>query len=429
MLGEEAYKTLCLNVYSRLMDEDARAAFLDYIGYEATDAEGNPVAPTEAQMAEAADEYIAHMAERIDTASQTWWEKFVDLVRKALAKRGLLSRADHNALASLLRQSYADLHKAANAEEASQSMAEGGKGETGSKANDVRGDSYEGDFFSDERSVRDIPQLDPGLKKGKEYSIDKVKEIYDRYSSDTEQQALAERVFKVAGTLGIKVDFLREDLGFGIGGKVDGDRMHIARITTLETNKGRTADILLHETIHSVTVTAIDAYRNGDLKNPKLIEAVEEILDVYENVKNDKTLQGEYGLKNAKEMIAEIANPGFRNKLKKLDLWDRLKAAVRKIFFFNESATAEEVLTDALDKILDNFDYGLYEEYARTRDDAGKWDFFNENDAQIKDRTMFSKTSIQIENLFDQAVTGDLTGKPVSIGKLTKAGKEYYGKL
>ena len=45
--------------------------------------------------------------------------------------------------------------------------------------------------------------------------------------------------------------------------------------------------------------------------------------------------------------------------------------------------------------------------------------------AEIKDRAMFRKTSIQIENLFDQAVTGDLTGKPVSIGKLTKAGKEY----
>ena len=39
------------------------------------------------------------------------------------------------------------------------------------------------------------------------------------------------------------------------------------------------------------------------------------------------------------------------------------------------------------------------------------------------------KTADRIEELFDQAVKGDLTGKPVEVGKLTPEGKEYLEKL
>ena len=63
------------------------------------------------------------------------------------------------------------------------------------------------------------------------------------------------------------------------------------------------------------------------------------------------------------------------------------------------------------------------------KSDASNYVIFNEEDAKIEGHIMFRKVSKQIENLFDQAVAGDLTGKPVSIGKLTKAGKEYLEKI
>ena len=62
-------------------------------------------------------------------------------------------------------------------------------------------------------------------------------------------------------------------------------------------------------------------------------------------------------------------------------------------------------------------------------DGARNFVIFNEEDAKIEGHTRFRKVSKQIEKLFDQAVAGDLTGKPVSIGKLTKAGKEYLEKI
>lgn len=43
------------------------------------------------------------------------------------------------------------------------------------------------------------------------------------------------------------------------------------------------------------------------------------------------------------------------------------------------------------------------------------------NDEQL----MFRKVSEQIEDMFDSAISGDLKGKPISIGKLTVEGKEY----
>lgn len=45
--------------------------------------------------------------------------------------------------------------------------------------------------------------------------------------------------------------------------------------------------------------------------------------------------------------------------------------------------------------------------------------------AEVEEQVMFRKVSEQIEDMFDSAISGDLKGKPISIGKLTVEGKEY----
>ena len=110
LLGEKAYNDLCLRVYEDMLTDEQRAQWLDYVGYVPTDAEGKRVLPTQAQKAAAADEYIASLAERTDVEAESLWGKFVDMVREFLAKQGFGLRMSDDALQSLLRQSYRNLH-------------------------------------------------------------------------------------------------------------------------------------------------------------------------------------------------------------------------------------------------------------------------------------------------------------------------------
>lgn len=110
LLGEKAYNDLCLRVYEDMLTDEQRAQWLDYVGYVPTDAEGKRVLPTQVQKAAAADEYIASLAERTDVEAESLWGKFVDMVREFLAKQGFGLRMSDDALQSLLRQSYRNLH-------------------------------------------------------------------------------------------------------------------------------------------------------------------------------------------------------------------------------------------------------------------------------------------------------------------------------
>lgn len=238
------------------------------------------------------------------------------------------------------------------------------------------------DFFNDNTPANKLKSIDDTLVKGKNYTIDKVKELFYKYNTDTQQKLLADRVFEVASKLNLKISFLHDDLGFNIGGRQDGDTIKYSRVTTLERNKDKVSQILLHELIHGVTTYTIDAYTNNELKDKNLIEAVEMLQDAYASVKNMGVLNNEYGLKNIKEMIAELANPKFRQELQKINIWDRIKQAIKKIFFFDSpnTVTANKVISTALDKMLDNFDYNLFESYSRTQKiNEDDWNFYRFN--------------------------------------------------
>lgn len=233
------------------------------------------------------------------------------------------------------------------------------------------------DFFNDNTPVSKLKHVSD-LQSGKIYGIEKVKELFNKFNIDKEQKQLADKVFSLAEKIGFKVSFLHTDLGFNIGGRADGDRIQYSRIVTLERNKENLPNILLHEVIHGCTVYAIDAYKNNELKDKNLIEAVESILEVYDKIKIEKNLFGEYGLKNEKEMIAEMANPTFRDKLKSINLWSKLKQAIKKLFFFEEEkdVTAYKILDNALNKLLDNFNYELFDSYARVKEfNEADWNF------------------------------------------------------
>ena len=171
-------------------------------------------------------------------------------------------------------------------------------------------------------------------------------------------------------------------------------------------------------------------------KDSPLTQACNDIIDVFNQINNDsfraelrmKSKLGDneaYGLTNEYEMLAEILNQVFRTALKAKKLWRQLINGIRRILQFDvigddEGAVdAYTVLNDALNTIMDNFDarsnrqyvaFPMLKEFSKEVEDGG---------AKFRDGDVREK----IADLFMQAVSGKLKGKPVSIGRLTQAGK------
>ena len=77
------------------------------------------------------------------------------------------------------------------------------------------------------------------------------------------------------------------------------------------------SDVILHEMLHTATVYAMSSYntaiRGGATSElPKHIyKSCKEIYRVYAAIRNDQLFAGDYGIKNAREMVASLTNPEF----------------------------------------------------------------------------------------------------------------------
>ena len=224
------------------------------------------------------------------------------------------------------------------------------------------------EFFDDENYGKNIKKID-GLEasKSEEYSIDKAIELFNRFvttEQSEELSTLAQRVFEVVKQLGIKVVF-SDNLGFGVKGKYASNNTitFSHKFFTDDFLNHTKAPIILHEMIHAVTMYILSSSTQSKL-NTNLREAAEALRAVYDTIKGDPSLVGEYGVSDVKEMIAEMANPRFRTKLKKLNVWQRIKEAIKRLFSLDtKSATAFDALDRALDLALDSFDVDLYNDY------------------------------------------------------------------
>ena len=73
-------------------------------------------------------------------------------------------------------------------------------------------------------------------------------------------------------------------------------------------------------------------------------------------------MSGEYGLTNEKEFLAELAEVGFREKLKQVNLWQKVVDAFKKFFGISPN-NALDAAGAALEYLLDNFDNTAWESY------------------------------------------------------------------
>ena len=194
--------------------------------------------------------------------------------------------------------------------------------------------------------------------------------LFTRLNSDEDTARIFRRVFPVAQALGIKYS-LSQYNGYKPGVIVLGDyergdiRLHTNSL--LRTDPQTVASTILHETIHGVTVYAMEV-ASGDIKNPKtkltpeLAEAAKEIFDIYKA--NKKWMSEDYGASDAYEMIAELATPKFRDELKKKSVWHKLWDAIKRIFGAKVSNAHDDAL-NALDKFVENYSKDVFDSYVK----------------------------------------------------------------
>ena len=126
LLGKERFDKLCESVWN-MMSQAARNKFISYPGVN-----GNYLA--------AADEYIAHIAEKMragiaEKEEKTIWQQIVDWVRNALREMGFEIEFTEQELSDLLHQAYADLgNNMAKAEQIAKGEAMSAVEETPSEA-------------------------------------------------------------------------------------------------------------------------------------------------------------------------------------------------------------------------------------------------------------------------------------------------------
>lgn len=144
------------------------------------------------------------------------------------------------------------------------------------------------------------------------------------------------------------------------------------------------AKTMLHELIHSVTSRAIYAYENKALRaklSKEQIEAITELKNLYKEVSENNadkvwktmaTFRDEvennkgklYGLKNEHEMLAELANPTFREFLKEQNIFSKIVEAMAKIFsYVKDKLTGESVKSTNAQSELESILYKIMDSY------------------------------------------------------------------
>lgn len=243
---------------------------------------------------------------------------------------------------------------------------------------------------------------------------EEAKEIYIK--SGGPYSELANRVFSLCQKIGIGLysttDFIEAVAGdFHLEDKsVRINKNYKSILENQEPDKAL-GQILLHEAIHSLTTYAIN---NPEyLVSQEAKDAVIVINACYERLRNTDEFKnnkfGIYGLKNEKEMIAELANPNFREILKKYSLFDKLIDAVKTILndlfntnFVTKNESIETSLLKSLDTLINSFDKSVFDKSIEST--LALRNLFDNHSSIIR-QSDFEK---YIEPLFDKAQDGDI---------------------
>ena len=187
-------------------------------------------------------------------------------------------------------------------------------------------------------------------------SLTEVNDMFHQWNKEEDLVPLMAKALKVAEQFGVEVRFAPGEEMKGYIGQAWGPKVRFNADVFNEAPEQAKASCILHELIHAATEYVMVA-DEVDLLEEHLA-ARREIEAIYEEVKNK--FSEEYGAMNPSEMIAEMSNPVFREKLKEGNAWERFLNAIRRLLGLEQKDYDRATPTlDALERILETPDTWL----------------------------------------------------------------------
>lgn len=225
-------------------------------------------------------------------------------------------------------------------------------------------------------------RLKYGLEEGDWASKEQVERIFNDYNSDADVKKIFDRIEGLVDVLGTK---LKGEAYTKVN--VEGYYYHPKNYILIDTDllsairfgKQELASAICHEMLHVVTSDIINLYRkgHGDLLNERQRKAAKEVVDLYDKINSyfERHFEGAkpYALTNPAEMITELANPTWRRIAAQMPVangWFRkIVAAVRNMLGFPPKVSALDRLDQALENVIRNLDYGVFQKAAELNDE------------------------------------------------------------
>ena len=273
------------------------------------------------------------------------------------------------------------------------------------------------------RSIRTSVELSV-----REYSLQEIRSIFKSLNINPELDILFDRVYDLCTNAGVRVSVkptVTDRNAIRRSGVARGNKIVLSQAYFKDKNVPfeMKAATILHEMIHTSTVYAMEAYEivkdrgETDKMSKDMYKACEQIFVVHLKIKDNPLFAKDYGIKNAKELVAELANPEFVAKLKHtyLSAWDKLLEAICEIFGIKKSFTAYDKLKKALDVLLENPDNQLRQSYYEYVEES------QENPNDYSDYTI--QYQQRTDTLTDREVL-EMAANEVKVSDLTQAEKD-----
>lgn len=233
--------------------------------------------------------------------------------------------------------------------------------------------------------------------------LTKIDELFDKYNSDADVAELYRRVRAIAEQIGLDFWFDDNMIDVQVGGFRSADnrvRFNAHMLYSPFVSEQTKASVIVHEILHAVADYAIETQRDVKLGlTPKVqlskqvLSAANTILNIYEkavkgnpllvheeydNVSGEMKVVPDYGTDSAREMLMEISNPEFRDKLKQIEykgrsVWQKIWDAIKSMFAQSSDVTnptAYDSMAKALDVLINEFSVDAYQKYSGIEENA-----------------------------------------------------------
>lgn len=291
-----------------------------------------------------------------------------------------------------------------------------------------------------------------GLQAGTETRANEIERLYKEvlaretglHRADREKlEALAGRCSSLAMRLGVafkNIDVPEERGLFGISSSGRTIDYYIDTMVQTSTNTQRElATTLLHEMIHQATAGTLYLAEKGlgkEWLTEKQRKATDTIFEIYNKVSKDtkRFAESPYGLENAYELTAQMADPLQRKAMDKFEtivaalrkrgdsdsrnLWQRFKDAIKALLEISD----KDKMDKAIDYILDDFNQSIDDAAMRMWEE----DIKSEGGESVGDKPRYASLGLS------KPSNGDASVSSVSerIGKaIDKAVEKTGGKV